>query len=256
MEIATNIAPIALALIMFGLGLGLTVSDFLKVAKSPKDFFIGFVCQVIILPIVAFIIIKIIPVPIELAIGLMIIAAAPGGVTSNILTKFANGDVALSVSLTGIVSLVSVLTVPLIIFTSADLLGVTEINKNISMISIVLKMFFVVTVPVILISLIFILNKYEKLISIILTLFFIFGFIISIYHVGIEQGIFSESLICDIGKSKSTLSTSELLVELKAKVISCKDVTFKVFGISLATLNTIISLCLSVILIRNIIHYE
>ena len=109
---------------------------------------------------------------------------------------------------------------------------------------------------IILISLIFILNKYEKLISIILTLFFIFGFIISIYHVGIEQGIFSESLICDIGKSKSTLSTSELLVELKAKVISCKDVTFKVFGISLATLNTIISLCLSVILIRNIIHYE
>ena len=150
MEIATNIAPIALALIMFGLGLGLTVSDFLKVAKSPKDFFIGFVCQVIILPIVAFIIIKIIPVPIELAIGLMIIAAAPGGVTSNILTKFANGDVALSVSLTGIVSLISILTVPLIIFTSADLLGVTEINKNISMISIVLKMFFVVTVPVIL----------------------------------------------------------------------------------------------------------
>lgn len=109
---------------------------------------------------------------------------------------------------------------------------------------------------IILISLIFILGKYENLITIILTLFFIFGFITSIYHVGIEQGIFSETLICDIGKSKTTLSSSELLMELKAKVISCKDVTFKLFGVSLATLNTIISLFLSVILIRNIINYE
>jgi len=150
MEIATKIAPIALALIMLGLGLGLTVNDFLRVVKIPRDFLVGFLCQVILLPIIAFILIKIIPMPIEIALGVMVIAAAPGGVTSNILTKFANGDVALSVSLTAIVSILSILTVPFIIFTSADLLGVSEINREISMTSMSLKMFFVVTIPVIL----------------------------------------------------------------------------------------------------------
>jgi len=149
MEIATKIAPIALALIMLGLGLGLTVNDFLRVIKIPRDFVVGFLCQVILLPIIAFILIKIIPMPLEIALGVMVIAAAPGGVTSNILTKFANGDVALSVSLTAIVSIFSILTVPFIIFTSADLLGVSEMNREISMISMSLKMFFVVTVPVI-----------------------------------------------------------------------------------------------------------
>ena len=149
MEIATKIAPIALAIIMLGLGLGLTVNDFLRVVKIPRDFLVGFLCQVILLPIIAFILIKIIPMPLEIALGVMVIAAAPGGVTSNVLTKFANGDVALSVSLTAIVSILSILTVPFIIFTSADLLGVTEINREISMKSMSLKMFFVVTVPVI-----------------------------------------------------------------------------------------------------------
>ena len=149
MEIATTIAPIALALIMLGLGLGLTVNDFLRVVKIPRDFLVGFLCQVILLPIIAFILIKIIPMPIEIALGVMVIAAAPGGVTSNILTKFADGDVALSVSLTAVVSILSILTVPFIIFTSADLLGVSEINREISMLSISMKMFFVVTIPVI-----------------------------------------------------------------------------------------------------------
>ena len=149
MEIATTIAPIALAIIMLGLGLGLTVDDFLRVVKIPRDFLVGFLCQVILLPIIAFILIKIIPMPIEIALGVMVIAAAPGGVTSNILTKFANGDVALSVSLTAIVSIFSILSVPLIIFTSADLLGVSEINREISMASMSIKMFFVVTIPVI-----------------------------------------------------------------------------------------------------------
>ena len=149
MEIATKIAPISLAIIMLGLGLGLTVNDFLRVVKIPRDFLVGFLCQVILLPIIAFILIKIIPMPLEIALGVVIIAAAPGGVTSNVLTKFANGDVALSVSLTAIVSILSIFTVPFIIFTSADLLGVTEIKREISMTSISLKMFFVVTVPVI-----------------------------------------------------------------------------------------------------------
>ena len=149
MEIATTIAPIALAIIMLGLGLGLTVDDFSRVVKIPRDFLVGFLCQVILLPIIAFILIKIIPMPIEIALGVMVIAAAPGGVTSNILTKFANGDVALSVSLTAIVSILSIISVPLIIFTSADLLGVSEINREISMASMSIKMFFVVTIPVI-----------------------------------------------------------------------------------------------------------
>ena len=148
MEIAKTIAPVCLAIIMFGLGLGLTISDFTRVTKKPRDFFVGFICQVILLPIIAFLLIQIISLPIEIAMGVMIIAAAPGGVTSNILTKFADGDVALSVSLTAIVSLLSVFIVPLIVFNSANFLGV-EITKEISMLNIAMKMFFVVTVPVI-----------------------------------------------------------------------------------------------------------
>ena len=148
MEIAKTIAPVCLAIIMFGLGLGLTVADFKRVITIPRDFFIGFLGQVIILPIIAFILIHIISMPPEIALGVMVIAAAPGGVTSNILTKFANGDVALSVTLTAVVSLISVITVPLIVYNSASFLGF-EITKEISMINIAVKMFFVVTVPVI-----------------------------------------------------------------------------------------------------------
>ena len=149
MEIVTKIAPIALALIMLGLGLGLTIQDFTRVAKQPKDFLVGLICQLILLPIIAFILIKIFNTPMELALGVMIIAAAPGGVTSNVLTKFAKGDVALSVSLTAIISLVSIVSVPFIVFKSADLLQVSYATSEISMTGISLKMFLVVTLPVI-----------------------------------------------------------------------------------------------------------
>ena len=148
MEIAKTIAPVCLAIIMFGLGLGLTVADFKRVITIPRDFILGFFGQVILLPIIAFILIHIISMPPEIALGVMVIAAAPGGVTSNILTKFANGDVALSVTLTAVVSLISAITVPLIVYNSASFLGF-EITKEISMINIAVKMFFVVTVPVI-----------------------------------------------------------------------------------------------------------
>ena len=148
MEIAKTIAPVCLAIIMFGLGLGLTVSDFTRLLKIPRDFIVGFFGQVILLPIVAFILIQIISLPPEIALGTMIIAAAPGGVMSNILTKFANGDVALSISLTAVVSLISVITVPLIVYNSAGFLGI-EIFKEISMLNIALKMFVAVTIPVI-----------------------------------------------------------------------------------------------------------
>ena len=149
MEIATKIAPIALALIMLGLGMSLTVQDFLRVTKFPKDFFVGIICQLVLLPIVAIILIKLLNTPPELAIGVMLIAAAPGGVTSNILTKFAKGDVALSISLTAIISLISIISVPFIIFNSINFFGIDNVSKEISMLGISLKMFFVVTVPVI-----------------------------------------------------------------------------------------------------------
>ena len=154
MEIVTKIAPIALALIMLGLGLGLTTQDFSRVLKTPKDFLTGFISQLIILPIVAFILIKILgmflEISPEIALGVMIIAAAPGGITSNVLTKFANGDVALSVSLTAVISIISIITVPLIVFTSADLMGVSFANENINITGTALKMALVVAVPVIL----------------------------------------------------------------------------------------------------------
>jgi BASS family bile acid:Na+ symporter len=149
MEVATKIAPLCLALIMLGLGMSLTVQDFIRVIKIPKDFLVGFICQLILLPIVAFLLIKLLNTPSELAIGVMLIAAAPGGVTSNVLTKFAKGDVALSICLTAIISLISVISVPLIVFNSIDFFRIENVSKDISMMGIVLKMFFVVTVPVI-----------------------------------------------------------------------------------------------------------
>ena len=185
MDIVIKIAPIILALIMLGLGLGLKIEDFTRVLKTPKDFFVGFFSQLIILPLVAYFLIIIFNVSPEIAIGVMVIASAPGGVTSNILTKFANGDVALSITLTAIISLISIITVPLIIFTSADLLGITNISQNISMTGIALKMFLVVTVPVILGMIIrkfaenFVNSKiqiFEKLNIILFVIFFIAAF--------------------------------------------------------------------------------
>ena len=179
MEVVTKIAPIALALIMLTLGLGLTTSDFTRVVKRPKDFLVGLICQVILLPIIAFVLIKILNVQSALALGVMIIAAAPGGVTSNILTKFANGDVALSVSLTAIISLLSILTVPFIVIKSADLLDINYLSKEISMSGISIKMFLVVTLPVVIGMLIrkfaqnFILNRTALIEKISLTLFMI-----------------------------------------------------------------------------------
>jgi len=150
MSIVTDIfLPIALAFIMFALGLGLTGTDFLRVIKQPKDFFVGAISQIILLPVIAFVLVKIWPISPELAIGVMIIAAAPGGVTSNILTSFARGDVALSVSLTAIISLLSVITVPFIIVTSLGLLGSENVSQNISLTSMAISMFLIVTVPVI-----------------------------------------------------------------------------------------------------------
>jgi len=151
MNIVTDvILPLALAFIMFVLGLGLTGADFLRVVKQPRDFFVGTFSQILILPIIAFILVKLWPIAPELAIGVMIIAAAPGGVTSNLLTSFAKGDVALSISLTAIISLLCVFTIPFIVLTSVELLGVHGVDSNISLVSMSRDMFLIVTVPVIL----------------------------------------------------------------------------------------------------------
>ena len=148
MQIVTTIAPLALIVIMFTLGLGLSSNDFIRVVKFPKDFIIGFLCQLILLPFIAILIILLIDLPTPIAVGLMIIAAAPGGVTSNVLTKFANGDVALSISLTAVISLLSIVSVPFVVINSANYLG-ANISSEISMTGIALKMATVVTIPVI-----------------------------------------------------------------------------------------------------------
>ena len=142
--------PLALAFIMFVFGLGLTGNDFLRVIRRPRDFFVGAFSQIILLPIIAFILVKIWPIAPELAIGVMIIAAAPGGVTSNLLTSFAKGDVALSISLTAIISLLSVITIPFIVLTAVGLLADSSITQDISLIGMARDMFLIVTVPVIL----------------------------------------------------------------------------------------------------------
>ena len=109
---------------------------------------------------------------------------------------------------------------------------------------------------VIFIPLIFMINKFEKIIVGIVMLFFIFGAAISFYHVGIEQGFFNESLVCDLTNSGKNLSKEDLLKQLENNTaVSCKDVTFRFFGLSLATINTIISIFLSVIMFRVLKNY-
>ena len=150
MNVVTDIIlPLALAFIMFVLGLGLTGSDFLRVIKKPLDFCVGAFSQIILLPVIAFVLVKIWPIAPELAIGVMIIAAAPGGVTSNLLTSFAKGDVALSISLTAIISLLSVITVPAIVLMSVIFIKNSAVDINISLTKMAISMFLIVTVPVI-----------------------------------------------------------------------------------------------------------
>ena len=165
MNIVTDlILPIALAFIMFSLGLGLSLSDFTRIFLKPKEFIVGFASQLIILPIVALILVLILPASPEIAIGVMILAAAPGGATSNILTSFAKGDVALSISLTAVISILSVVTIPLILGISLSFLGLNLANEGISLIDIALKMFLIVTIPVLIgISLSRVLNSFEDM---------------------------------------------------------------------------------------------
>ena len=108
---------------------------------------------------------------------------------------------------------------------------------------------------IILISLIFIVRKYEKTISLIVGLFFVFGAVISFYHFGIEQGFFNESFVCNLASNNEALSSQDLLKELEKNTVSCKDVTFTLLGFSLATFNTIISLVISAIMLKIFTNY-
>ncbi len=145
--VAEVFLPLALAFIMFSLGLRLTFDDFARVAKQPRDFLVGAASQLILLPIVALILVSIWPLDPQIALGVMIIAAAPGGVTSNILTAFARGDVALSISLTAVISLVCVATIPLIVvFAHTQLIG-GDVG-DVSVAKTAISVFFIVTVPV------------------------------------------------------------------------------------------------------------
>lgn len=142
------ILPLALAFIMFSLGLGLTFDDFARVVRRPRDFTVGALSQILVLPAVAFILASLWPMAPELALGLMIIAAAPGGVTSNILTAFGRGDVALSISLTAVISLLSVVTIPLVVvFSYGHFIG-EPMEKDISVAGTAIGVFLIVAVPV------------------------------------------------------------------------------------------------------------
>jgi BASS family bile acid:Na+ symporter len=148
-SLITVFLPLALAIIMFSLGLGLTLDDFRRVFAAPKAFGIGAMSQIVILPIVAYAVAVLFGLSPELAVGLMILAFCPGGVTSNILTKFARGDLALSISLTGIISLVSVVTVPFLVAFAADhFMGVDAPPVNVTALAV--SMFKITAVPVVL----------------------------------------------------------------------------------------------------------
>ena len=177
------ILPLSLAFIMFSLGLGLNLSDFTRVFFKPRDFLIGLFFQIIILPIVALLIVMFWPLSPELAIGVMILAAAPGGVTSNVLTSFAKGNIALSISLTAINSILCVITVPLILMISLSVLDMGSINEGQSLFSVASQMFLIVTIPVIVgVLLSGVLSSFEKIaknISIILFVLVLIGAILS-----------------------------------------------------------------------------
>ena len=150
MELVKIAGPLILAFIMFSLGIGLTLNDFKRVIVQPKDFFIGAFSQVILFPIIAFILIFYFQIPIELKVGLMLLAIAPGGVTTNIITKFAAGDVALSIALTAVISLLCFITIPLIFSYTYPIISGQELPFDFSIGNIIVQIFLITTVPVIL----------------------------------------------------------------------------------------------------------
>ena len=139
--------PLSLIFIMFSLGLGLTTDDFKNVIREPKVFIIGITNQMLVLPIVAFIIANLFMLSSEMAVGLMILGCCPGGVTSNLITKLAKGDTALSISFTAVVSIVSVFSLPIIVGMSLQYFMGSD-APPINIVSLGIIMFAITTIPV------------------------------------------------------------------------------------------------------------
>ncbi|SHE49959.1 bile acid:Na+ symporter, BASS family [Ruegeria intermedia] len=148
MDLLINVGlPVSLAIIMLSLGIGLEVADFRRVISRRYPFAIGAVCQVVLLPVAAFATVKLFALPPAIAVGFMLLSFCPGGVTSNILSKLAKADVALSVSLTAVISLLSIFTVPLLAAWSIDhFMG--EDAPEVSISGLALAMFLITTLPV------------------------------------------------------------------------------------------------------------
>jgi bile acid:Na+ symporter, BASS family len=122
--LTTTLLPVALGVIMLGLGLSLTLADFRRVVIYPRAVIVGLACQMLALPAVCFFICKVVGLPPELAVGMMLLAASPGGATANLYSHLAKGDVALNITLTAINSVLSLITLPLIVgFAMASFLG-------------------------------------------------------------------------------------------------------------------------------------
>lgn len=146
--IANLLLPGGLAFIMFALGLTLQLADFNRILKHPFAILLGLFCQLLLLPVLAFTLLHIWPVDPLMAVGIMILAASPGGITSNLITHFARGDTALSISLTAISSLAGLVTIPLIIGLSLSWFTQTSTPLNISPWKMVLGIFTISTLPV------------------------------------------------------------------------------------------------------------
>ena len=149
MEFIKIVGPLILAFIMFSLGVGLSIKDFERVIKQPKDFFVGAFSQVILFPIFALTLALVFPIPLELKVGLILLAAAPGGVTTNIISKFADGDVALSISLTSVISLLSFLTIPIVFSLTYPIISGESLPFDYSIGNVIIQIFLITTVPVI-----------------------------------------------------------------------------------------------------------
>ncbi|WP_170454509.1 bile acid:sodium symporter family protein [Ruegeria arenilitoris] len=148
MDLLINVGlPVSLAIIMLSLGIGLEAADFRRVISRRYPFAIGAVCQVVLLPVAAFATVKIFALPPAIAVGFMLLSFCPGGVTSNILSKLAKADVALSVSLTAVISLLSIVTVPILAAWSIDHF-MAEDAPEVSISSLALAMFLITTLPV------------------------------------------------------------------------------------------------------------
>ncbi len=148
MDIGTIILAISLIIIMFGMGLSLVKDDFIRLFKKPKAIIVGLINQIILLPIIAYVLIIIFNVGTDIAIGMMILAACPGGPTSNLITYLAKGDAGLSISLTTANSLITIFTIPFIVELALiqflDANELVQINK----LEMILQIFLIVIIPV------------------------------------------------------------------------------------------------------------